>query len=624
MTRAEYTAYDPRNLRGYFGAAVDETADKVRAHDHGAYVRRALAAGKPVPERVLADYPELRVGNPGTGKQPWQMTQAEYSDYTRMGSYPFGVSDEAVEQWMAVEDTRKRLVGPRSGKEILAAADKYGKYSEHRWIVESALSEGLPIPPEVLADYPDLRAGNPGAVKRFLGGVLGKASWVLPFDEFVDKVRAEMVRKGLHTAGTPLEPQIVEALRDQYTAASGAYREGGPDEVDRMLGRGRGRGRGRNPLDLATIVGVGVLAGAVQGVVEPYVTRHVYGRGVAPVGTMANPKPVSEMSAPEINRSLDKLAAEGSRLTHEMIEAGRGNERPSEYMEMTDPLSVRLRSNLERRSALRIEVERRYGPGAPSRLPPRFGPIKGRMVNPGKLPKVLLNKWYNAGAAHGRAQSQHESPLPVGQVYFGVWIKSPESTSPDIPEDALFEAFSEGYYAALRAGPARGSNPVGPARWIHLKPHQVPKYAGEKCFECVKGKGWGAATQPVTDLCTEIEYDGQGRQTGVRTRYYCAEHAPKRNPQSPHYKDHPGSDEQANPSTEPRFYAAPDDWPLKSGRKWWAVYDSVTREKMNVRGYGQRPVYGSERLAQKAAGKLNRDWAAGKIEVIPEGGSHAV
>jgi hypothetical protein len=75
-------------------------------------------------------------------------------------------------------------------------------------------------------------------------------------------------------------------------------------------------------------------------------------------------------------------------------------------------------------------------------------------------------------------------------------------------------------------------------------------------------------------------------------------------------------------ASEPRFYAAPDDWPLAGGGKWWAVYDTVTREKMNVKGYGERPVYGSERLAQKAADKLNKDWAAGKIEVVAEGKSN--
>jgi len=115
-----------------------------------------------------------RAGNPGVVKQPWQMSQAEYYDYTGKGNYPFGVSDEAVERWMSIEDERKRLVGPRSGKEILGASDRYGHNFEHRWIVGAALSEGLPVPPEVLAEYPELRVGNPGYLQRFAGGVLGK------------------------------------------------------------------------------------------------------------------------------------------------------------------------------------------------------------------------------------------------------------------------------------------------------------------------------------------------------------------------------------------------------------------------------------------------------------------
>jgi hypothetical protein len=101
--------------------------------------------------------------NSGSGAEPWRMAAAQWMAYTNKGDYPFGVSDEAVERWQAIEDHRKRLVGPRSGKEILEAADKYGHNFEHRWIVESALREGRHVPAEVLAGYPDLgRQANPG------------------------------------------------------------------------------------------------------------------------------------------------------------------------------------------------------------------------------------------------------------------------------------------------------------------------------------------------------------------------------------------------------------------------------------------------------------------------------
>ncbi len=84
------------------------------------------------------------------------------------------------------------------------------------------------------------------------------------------------------------------------------------------------------------------------------------------------------MTAGAINKELDRLDAQSSALGQQMIDAGRGYERPSEYLRMTDPLAMELRRNSDRRLALRIEISSRYGPNAPGRLPPgRFwGPRK--------------------------------------------------------------------------------------------------------------------------------------------------------------------------------------------------------------------------------------------------------
>lgn len=82
------------------------------------------------------------------------------------------------------------------------------------------------------------------------------------------------------------------------------------------------------------------------------------------------------MTAGEINRELDKLERQNSALGQRMIDAGRGHERPSEYLKMDDPLSIERTRNFDRRGRLRAEIERRYGPGAPRRLPPGFRPIR--------------------------------------------------------------------------------------------------------------------------------------------------------------------------------------------------------------------------------------------------------
>lgn len=87
-------------------------------------------------------------------------------------------------------------------------------------------------------------------------------------------------------------------------------------------------------------------------------------------------KTVECMTAGEINKTLDRLDTVRSKLNDEFIATGRGHETPAETMKMDDPLARRWKVHSNEASALRFEISRRYGPGAPSRLPPRgFGPI---------------------------------------------------------------------------------------------------------------------------------------------------------------------------------------------------------------------------------------------------------
>lgn len=84
------------------------------------------------------------------------------------------------------------------------------------------------------------------------------------------------------------------------------------------------------------------------------------------------------MTAGEVNRELDKLDAASSKNCDAFVTAGRGHERPSDYARKMDPLSLEANSIADRRASLRSEIERRYGPGAPRRLPRGFGPTRGR------------------------------------------------------------------------------------------------------------------------------------------------------------------------------------------------------------------------------------------------------
>lgn len=108
--------------------------------------------------------------------------------------------------------------------------------------------------------------------------------------------------------------------------------------------------------------------------------------------TAYNPaKSPGEMTAGEINKALDRLDKLDSQLTREFIEAGRGNERPSDWADKHDPLTERWRAMYRERMDLRNEAERRYGPGVPSRLPKGFGPMR-RNPTEGPASWVVVSK----------------------------------------------------------------------------------------------------------------------------------------------------------------------------------------------------------------------------------------
>lgn len=84
---------------------------------------------------------------------------------------------------------------------------------------------------------------------------------------------------------------------------------------------------------------------------------------------------VATWPASKINSMLDRLRRLDSKLTDQFITAGRGHETASEIHMKSDPLAQEARKIFQARMVLDVEIYRRYGPGAPSRLPSRgFGP----------------------------------------------------------------------------------------------------------------------------------------------------------------------------------------------------------------------------------------------------------
>lgn len=92
--------------------------------------------------KALKQQPQtMKEGNPDA-KEPWQMTREEYVKSAR--------------EWRA--ENMPRLTGRALEDELEHVA------AGHKLIVLNAMGLGKPVPPEVLADYPELRTreGNPG------------------------------------------------------------------------------------------------------------------------------------------------------------------------------------------------------------------------------------------------------------------------------------------------------------------------------------------------------------------------------------------------------------------------------------------------------------------------------
>lgn len=143
----EYDAVDPlANAKEFFRVVradlgLDYNAEqnqagmafgKMPSEDDAHYtaVKQALSEGKPVPPEVIADYPDLAI-NTIAVKEPWQMKKGDY-----------------------VRNAELQVSGQTASKNNKLATLLHKNY------VRDALLEGKPVPPEVLADYPDL-AANP-------------------------------------------------------------------------------------------------------------------------------------------------------------------------------------------------------------------------------------------------------------------------------------------------------------------------------------------------------------------------------------------------------------------------------------------------------------------------------
>ncbi len=102
-------------------------------------------------------------------KEPWQMTRAEYEKARNARA----AAREAVAEEKAGRRQAAGEMGFPQGHVyglVEKLADLPPLKQSHRQVVKEAWSHGLPVPPEVLADYPDLVRKAAGREGRTQGG----------------------------------------------------------------------------------------------------------------------------------------------------------------------------------------------------------------------------------------------------------------------------------------------------------------------------------------------------------------------------------------------------------------------------------------------------------------------
>jgi hypothetical protein len=148
---------------------------------HRQQVEHALRDRKPVPDAVLADYPDLQKVSqpppavsppkePVKAKQPWEMTREEFLKAEAEQLTQAQMREEYIEEQVSQKVPFSKIATALGESELsvreayeallqdeVADIDPYRPEQRHRSDVERALREKQPVPDAVLADYPDLK-----------------------------------------------------------------------------------------------------------------------------------------------------------------------------------------------------------------------------------------------------------------------------------------------------------------------------------------------------------------------------------------------------------------------------------------------------------------------------------
>lgn len=181
-------------------------------------------------ERAGRTSPDLSPGE-APPKQPWEMTRGEWQAQAKPARVQERLSPESRSNLASShragprqrESTHAPAYFAVDGVDIAFKTAKEARERGHRRVVEKALSEGRPVPPEVLADYPDLKGPHAEAQAQVPARprAAGEAGTAVPADKpdpgtlsAVDLRRAA-VEEGVFATGPKNREELIKRIREK-------------------------------------------------------------------------------------------------------------------------------------------------------------------------------------------------------------------------------------------------------------------------------------------------------------------------------------------------------------------------------------------------------------------------
>ncbi len=215
MTRAEYNATLTPQALGTFGE-----------FQHKNFVREAMASGERVPQRVINDYPGIAVeaeaaranadrADPLTARNQQLQDAREQSRKSKPDRAYQAKVDENIEIERRRQDFRENEAWKVSRSQYVTykrGGAKALQEAEHREAVSNAIAAGKPVPPAVLADYPDLAQNAPPPLAQNAGTATPNP---VPGLENAD---SELSRRGGATGEAPVRTPEQQRRLDELKA----------------------------------------------------------------------------------------------------------------------------------------------------------------------------------------------------------------------------------------------------------------------------------------------------------------------------------------------------------------------------------------------------------------------